>query len=100
MVHENGYIKRKLLKAFWGPNMNPRGPLVALFDFPRTNDNFRATAGIFEEINVPRRGRRGIRRQISSFVNPISKITHRMARAMIQIRRYIRLIDPFIVQFI
>ena len=86
--------------AIGGISVAGIGPLVALFDFPRTNDNFRATAGIFEEINVPRRGRRGIRRQISSFVSPISKITHRMARAMIQIRRYIRLIDPFIVQFI
>ena len=81
--------------AIGGISVAGIGPLVALFDFPRTNDNFRATAGIFEEINVPRRGRRGIRRQISSFVNPISKITHRMARAMIQIRRYVRLIDSF-----
>ena len=44
------------------------GPLVALFDKPKTNDNFAAIAGIFEEGNVPQRlrriGKRGIRSKI------------------------------------
>ena len=75
--------------AIGGISVAGIGPLVALFDLPRTNDNFRATAGIFEEINVPRRKRRGIRRRLGSFINPISKITHHMARAMTQIRRYL-----------
>ena len=60
------------------------GPLVALFDLLRTNDNFRATAGIFEELNVQRRSRRGIREQIGSFFNTIQ----RMVKGMIQIKRY------------
>ena len=75
--------------AIGGISVAGIGPLVALFDLPRTNDNFRATAGIFEEINVPRRKKRGIRRRLGSFINPISKITHHMARAMTQIRRYL-----------
>ena len=75
--------------AIGGISVAGIGPLVALFDLPRTNDNFRATAGIFEEMNVPRRRRRGIRRRVDSFVNPISKITHRMVRVMTQIRRYV-----------
>ena len=61
------------------------GPLVALFDLLRTNDNFRATAGIFEEINVQRRRRRGIREQIGSFLKPFQ----RLAKGMFQIRRYV-----------
>ena len=60
------------------------GPLVAVFDLPQTNDNFRATAGIFEELNVQRRSRRGIREQIGSFFKTIQ----RMVKGMIQIRRY------------
>ena len=72
--------------AIGGISVAGIGSLVAVFDLPRTDDNFRATAGIFEEINVPRWRRKGIRRQI---VNPISKITHRMAQSMTQIRRYI-----------
>ena len=60
------------------------GPLVAVFDLPQINDNFRATAGIFEELNVQRRSRRGIREQIGSFFKPIQ----RMIQGMIQIRRY------------
>ena len=60
------------------------GPLVAVFGLAGTTNNFRATAGIFEEINVQRRRRRGIREQIGSFVKPIQ----RMVKGMIQIRRY------------
>ena len=61
------------------------GPLVAVFDLPQTNDNFRATAGIFEEVNVQRRRRRGIREQIGSFLKPFQ----RLAKGTFQIRRYV-----------
>ena len=70
--------------AIAGISLAGIGPLVAVFDLPQTNDNFRATAGIFEELNVQRRSRRGIRKQIGSFFKPIQ----RMVKGMIQIRRY------------
>ena len=60
------------------------GPLVAVFGLARTTNNFKATAGIFEEINVKRRRQRGIREQIGSFVKPIQ----RMVKGIFQIRRY------------
>ena len=53
---------------FGGLGLFGVGPLVALFDKPKTNDNFAAIAGIFEEGNVPQRlrriGKRGIRSKI------------------------------------
>ena len=53
---------------FGGLGLVGVGPLVALFDKPKTNDNFAAIAGIFEEGNVPQRlrriGKRGIRSKI------------------------------------
>ena len=66
------------------------GPLVAVFDLVRTTDKFRATAGIFEEKNIQRRKRRGIREQIDLFVNkPLSNITHYMAQGMSRIGRHV-----------
>ena len=61
------------------------GPLVAVFGLPRTTNNFRASAGIFEEINIQRRRRRGSRDKLHSFVKPIQH----MAQGMSQIRRYV-----------
>ena len=40
------------------------GPLVAIFDLPRTTENFKATVGIFEERTLRRRKTGGIRNTI------------------------------------
>ena len=59
--------------------MNGAGRLVAVFNVNRTNDNFAAVAGIFEEENgvSQRRGKREI------------KISQSIVRAKVQVAKFL-----------
>ena len=77
---------------FLGLGLVGVGPLVALFDIPRTNDNFAANAGIFEELNDgQRRGKREIRKQKYHLAKFQSWINQTIERGLSNIFRYIQI---------
>ena len=76
---------------FAGLGLIGAGQLVALFDLPRTNDNFAATAGIFEEGNGPqsrRRGKREAKKQIILFAKLLLWISETIDKGQHKISRY------------
>ena len=75
--------------AFIGLGLVGVGPIVALFDIPRTNDNFAANAGIFEELNDQSRGKREIRKHLNSMAKFQSWIEETLERGLLNIFRYI-----------
>ena len=77
---------------FAGLGLIGAGQLVALFDLPRTNDNFAATAGIFEEGNGPqsrRRGKREAKKQIILFAKLLLWISETIDKGQHKISRYL-----------
>ena len=74
--------------AFIGLGLVGVGPIVALFDIPRTNDNFAANAGIFEELNDQSRGKREIRKHLKSLAKFQSWIEETLERGLLNIFRY------------
>ena len=66
------------------------GQLVAVFDLPRSNDNFAAVAGIFEEENGgQRRGKREISQPIVSFAKFLIWINETLERGISKIIKYV-----------
>ena len=72
---------------FLGLGLVGVGPLVALFDIPRTNDNFAANAGIFEELNGQRRGKREAKKQIILFAKLLLWINETIEKGQHNISR-------------
>ena len=66
------------------------GQLVAVFDLPRSDDNFAAIAGIFEEGNgvSQRRGKREIGEQIVPLAKKLLWIIETIERGLLKMFRY------------
>ena len=90
-------ISSALLSAgstiFIGLALIGAGQLVSVFDFPRSDDNFAAVAGIFEEGNVgQRRGKREINQSIfpvAKWKREISQLIVRVAKSLLWINQTI-----------
>ena len=75
---------------FAGLSLVGAGQLVAVFDLPRSNDNFAAVSGIFEEGNGgQRRGKREIKERIVPFAEFLLWITQTLEQGLSNIFRYI-----------
>ena len=75
---------------FAGLGLVGAGQLVALFNIAQTNDNFAATAGIFEEENgLPSRlrGKREVKKQIISFAKLLVWINETLEKGQHEISR-------------